>query len=488
MMDIDPAKSPGIGFTIEGVRVLGNKKTAKEVLLDAARVPVGKPFTLELRDRIQRDLLSSGFVRSADVNWEVSKERPNAVNLFLSVKEKITWFVAPNFSYTDGRYGGSVAFGDRNLGGIGKQLRVYLGYNTEAQRVSVRYTDPNIMFSPWGWGTLVGYSRSIFKDYDPTEKGIRRGMLLREQVFQRFSTELELKYRWFDWVTTGLRYRFGLVDSEEPLCLRSSPIDQRTFQRCPTGYEGLDPSLLGASWYVGPEAFLGDHGLWVDHTGQGSKFWRWRRDAGFVLFADVSRMRSVHGMEDGFKVDGELSVNHRHLGGSFDYVTWKAQYDHALSFAKSAVFGARHVLSWHMEYWQTHNAPYFREPRVGGTDLRGFLSQQFVGDSLARATVEYKVHLFHVGWLMVRAVAFWDTAWLFFRQGGAEDATLREEGDFRRVLLAGTPGPGDLRSWHNGIGAGLRVYIKGISFGTLGVDLAYGIEANRVRFVVMVGS
>ncbi len=66
--------------------------------------------------------------------------------------------------------------------------------------------------------------------------------------------------------------------------------------------------------------------------------------------------------------------------------TWKAEYDHALSFGKNPSFGARHVLSWHVEHGQTYDAPYFREPRVGGSDLRGFMSQQFVGDTLTIST------------------------------------------------------------------------------------------------------
>lgn len=488
MLDLDPAKAPGMGFTIAGVRVLGNKRTALGVILNAARVPLGQPLTVELRDRIQRDLLSTGLLSSVEVYWEVAKDRPGAVTLFLSVKEKISWFIAPNFSYADGQYGGSIAFGDRNLAGLGKQLRIYLGYNNEAQRVAIRYKDPHIAFSPWSWAAVATYARSIFKDYDPSESGIRRGLLLRQQTYQRFSTELEASYRFYHWVTLGLRYRFGLVDIEKPQCMRASPLGQRTFQRCPTAYEGLDAALLGASWYVGPEAFLDEQGQWVDNTSQRSKFWNWKRDAGAVLFTEVSRMRSVHAMEDGFSVEGELSVNHRYLGSGFDYVTWRGVYDHALSFGKNPKFGARHVLSWHVEHGQTHAAPYFRELRVGGTDLRGFLSQQFVGDTLTSATVQYKVHMFRVGWLLVRAVAFWDTAWIFFREAGKRDGQLREQGDLRRVYLPESPGPKDLRSFHNGIGAGLRIYIRGISFGTLGVDFAYGIESNRVRFVVIIGT
>lgn len=484
----DLSKAPGMGLIIGSVRVLGNKKTKTATILIAARVPLGKPLTAEMVQRIQRDVLSAGYVRSVDVNWEISKDRKDTLCLFLVVKEKISWFVAPYFSYTEGQYGGSIAFGDRNLLGTGKQLRFYLGYNTESQRVSIRYKDPNIFFTPWYWATMADYTRSVFKDYDPSKAAMRRGSLLRVQTFQRFTTELEAGYRWYHWVTTGIRYRFGLVDTERPHCLRASPLGERVFQRCPTSPADLDPALLGVSWYVGPEALLDDNGQWVDHTSHRAKFWKWRRDAGIVLLPELSRMHIIHGMEHGFSVAGHLSVNHRYLGGSFNYVTWKTEYDHALSFGRNPLFGARHNLRWHVEHGQNHNAPYFRDLRVGGTDLRGFISQQFSGDSLTRSTLEYKVHMFTVGWLMFRAVAFWDSAWVFFRKAGGKDALVQERDERRRFHLPYSPGPMDLRSWHNSLGTGLRIYIKGLSVGTVGVDVAYGIDVNKVRFVVTLGN
>ncbi len=487
MIRMDPQKTPGIGFKIIGVRILGNKKTARGTILTAARVPIGKPFTLKIRDRIRRRLMSCGFIRRAVVNWEVAKSQPESVILFISVKEKFSWFIAPMFSYSDGQYGGSVAFGDKNLGGKGKQIRFAAGYNNESQRVTVRFTDPNIVFSPWYWGIYVDYTRSNLKEFDPSAEGIKHATLLRFQTFQRFNTGIKLGYKWYDLVSTGVSYRFGLVDFDRPFCLRASPEDESLYQRCPTRPEGLDPTTLGQSWYVGPMA-VRQNGVWTDALSEREHFWNWRRDAAVVLEAKIQRMDDIHAMQHGFNLHGEVAIANRNLGGSFDYVTWFAEYHHALSFMRNPEYGARMMLEWRIRHSQTHGAPYYRELRAGGTDVRGFVSQQFVGDTMTYTRVQFKVHMFKVGWFMFRAVAFWDNAWIYFRHGGERNALLRESDTHRRYYLPWAPGAGNSRSFHSGIGAGLRVYIKGISIGTLGVDIAYGIGSDRPRFVVMLGT
>jgi outer membrane protein assembly factor BamA len=487
MLPMDPNKTPGIGYKIVGVRILGNEKTSRGTLLTHARVPLGHPFTLEVRDRIRRRLLSSGFVSKAVINWEVAKDKKESVILFITIKEKFSWFIAPMFSYSEGEYGGSLAFGDKNLAGLGKQMRFYAGYSNETQRLAMRYRDPNIALSPWYWTIFLSYTRSNLKEFDPSAEGIRRARLLRLQTFQRFNTGIELGYRWFNWVTTGVRYRFGLVDFENPHCRRARPAGETVFQRCPTRPDGLDAATLGRSWYVGPMAVPTGDG-WTDSLSQREKFWNWKRDAAVVLTADISRMHNIHGMLHGFRVDGAVTIANRNLGGSFDYVTWNVAYHHSLSFLRNPEFGARMMLEWFASHSQTHGAPFNRELRAGGTDVRGYVSQQFVGDTLSRTRVQYKVHMFRLGWFMFRAVAFWDMAWIYFRDGGSGQAVFRAHAGHRRYYLPGAPSATDARSFHNGIGAGLRVYVKGLAIGTIGVDIAYGFGTRKPRFVVMLGT
>ena len=43
-------------------------------------------------------------------------------------------------------------------------------------------------------------------------------------------------------------------------------------------------------------------------------------------------------------------------------------------------------------------------------------------------------------------------------------------------------------SWHNGIGGGLRFYLRGVVLPLLGLDFAYGFESNAFQWYVNIGS
>jgi hypothetical protein len=235
-------------------------------------------------------------------------------------------------------------------------------------------------------------------------------------------------------------------------------------------------------------AIRDDHGVWTDSLDQRGRFWNWKRDAQIQIHVGIVRTQHIYGMMRGFDIDGLLTVAAQNLGGSFDYVTWTLRYQHGFNFAKSQDFGARHNLTLYAEQSATHNAPYFRELRVGGTDLRGYMSQQLVGDTLTRFSIQYKVHLFTLGWFMFRAVAFYDTAWIFFRDGGHAETQLLASKGLRRYYLPHATGPESRTLWNNGIGTGLRIYIKPLSMGSIGLDVAYGFEARAVRFIVTIGT
>ena len=57
-----------------------------------------------------------------------------------------------------------------------------------------------------------------------------------------------------------------------------------------------------------------------------------------------------------------------------------------------------------------------------------------------------------------------------------------------RSFLPDTPSGVVRDSWHNGIGAGLRMYLKGVVLPLLGVDVAYGFESEAVRVYLSIGS
>ena len=62
-----------------------------------------------------------------------------------------------------------------------------------------------------------------------------------------------------------------------------------------------------------------------------------------------------------------------------------------------------------------HNLPFWNELTVGGPNLRGYLYQQFRGDTQVSGKAEYHFPLFSIGPADFRALFFYDVAALWFR-------------------------------------------------------------------------
>ena len=45
----------------------------------------------------------------------------------------------------------------------------------------------------------------------------------------------------------------------------------------------------------------------------------------------------------------------------------------------------------------------------------------------------------------------------------------------------------DRGHWHNGVGGGMRLYLKSINIPLLGFDFGYGLESHETRFYIALG-
>jgi hypothetical protein len=99
--------------------------------------------------------------------------------------------------------------------------------------------------------------------------------------------------------------------------------------------------------------------------------------------------------------------------------------------------------------------------------------------------------LFTVHGLSVRAIGFYDTNLTWFRGLPPQSGGLSrfvERGDGFRDYLPDTPSGLVRDSWHNGIGLGIRMYLKGVVLPLIGVDVAYGFESQAVQVYLALGS
>jgi surface antigen Omp85-like protein len=113
--------------------------------------------------------------------------------------------------------------------------------------------------------------------------------------------------------------------------------------------------------------------------------------------------------------------------------------------------------------------------RTGGAALRGYLVNEFHGDTLVTIQLEEAMPLFKFWKLNFAGAIFADAGALLERHpGGVASGELTQ---------APTP---SLKDFHTGAGAGLRILIPGISIPALKLDLAYGFDVSDVALIFSV--
>jgi outer membrane protein assembly factor BamA len=117
------------------------------------------------------------------------------------------------------------------------------------------------------------------------------------------------------------------------------------------------------------------------------------------------------------------------------------------------------------------NLPYYIELMSGGDNLRGYLSRQFRGDTKYAFGEELFVPIHEFKRFILRTNVFWDTGILYFKDVKDDDGNA-----FSRD------------KWHNGVGVGLRCYLRGINIPLFGFDFARGLEDGAFAYYITVGA
>ena len=110
----------------------------------------------------------------------------------------------------------------------------------------------------------------------------------------------------------------------------------------------------------------------------------------------------------------------RSFGGDFKYWKAGASWEHGIKVFKS------HNFVYSASTRVGKNLPFTQEMTAGGTNLRGYLYQQFRGDTQVHAEVEYHFPLFSIGPLDFRALG------LLRRLGGLVPQSARDDRRTRR--------------------------------------------------------
>ncbi len=388
---------------LEGYAVKGNTKTKKNVILREMRLKKGEPFNVKKARRSMQRVYNLGFFE--DVNMKLNPGvEPNAIVLEVDVVEKRTgnFGIGAGYSSSDG-FVGMVSIGDTNFRGTGDAVSLvyeFSGDATDAHGYTFSYRHP-WMDSKETTGTFRIYNRTYeYDDYDTN------GNLTEEYMRKYSGGEITLGRPVSEYSSNyiTLRNRNDHYQTHESGTNRST-----------SDYEAWRNANFGLT-----------RSLTLEHVTD-------TRDNIYYPTSGgrVSLQKEFAGWGGDFKYQKYTIEDQRYLKvGHAQVIALRGQYGHG-----------------------NGSMPESAQYKIGGQDtLRGYRDDQFRGNSMYLATVEYRFPI--VSKVQGALFTDWGAAW---NSGWNPQGT------------------------HGSIGIGMQLQTP---VGPIRLDWGHGTQGNRVHFSV----
>ena len=446
----DPAFA--VGEEITDVRVLGNQRTDESTIRSCAGIAIGDTLEPDTLDTVRERLNTRGLFSDVNVWWE---PHGSGVRVNISVKDKFPWAPVPTGSWSANNKALGLVFVHGNLFGRGKQLLLAGRLASIDSGAAVAYRDPSL-FGSWIYWQLQGFvQRQIIPEYltdnlaVPTEN--------RETRLLSGGFEPAIGIAWLRRIKTQVGWHLEKVTLDDGSNLPTDPSVPLVNATAP-GTIGVGRAMLSFDF----------------------------RAREFAVMT-------------GAALSGAVDYASPQFGSDFTYWRVGASWEQGIRVFKS------HNFIYMVGANAGHNLPFFAENTAGGTNLRGYLVQQFRGDTQVAGKVEYHFPLFSIGSLDFRALGFYDFSAIWFREAppttvvtDATDPTQmylqRDTRDLRTFPYEPTTGSGVPfgfsfnNSIHNAVGGGLRFFLRSVAVPLIGFDAGYGIEAHHWQFMLIVGA
>jgi len=445
---VAPSRALAIGETIVDVRVLDNQRTEESTVRSIAGVSHGDILESDTLDKVRERLNTTGLFSDVNVWWEPHGE---GVRVNISVKDKFPWAPVPTASWSANNKSIGLLFVHGNLFGRGKQLAIGGRLATIDSGATLAYRDP-AFFGSWIYWQVQGLiQRQVIPEYqnytnDTNMVYLSDPLELRETHLFSYGFEGAVGVAWLRRVKTQVAWHLEQYNYD-------GTFDPATGVRVPVD------STKGGTVGIGRASLTFDF-----------------RAREFAVMHGTALSAALDYASPDFKSD-------------FTYWRAGASWEHGIKFFKS------HNLVYFIGATAGHNLPLWAENTAGGPNLRGYLTQQFRGDTQLGGKVEYHFPLFSIGSLDFRALGFYDVQAIWFRENPYDPNNTN--------YVMGTRQTPDMRnfpqdnsyngfSWnqsvHNDVGGGLRFFLRSVAVPLVGVDAGYGIEAKSWRFLIVVGA
>jgi outer membrane protein insertion porin family len=441
------SEAAAVGERIADVRVMGNLRTAEDTIRSLAGVKIGDTLDTDTLASVRERLNTAGLFADVNVWWESYGE---GVRVNIAVKDKFPWAPVPTGSWSANNKSLGLLFVHGNLFGRGKQMALGGRIATLDSGGLLAYRDP-ALFGTWLYWELKALAqRQILPEYDINTYNMNPVAPWRATTLDSFGIEPAFGVAWFRRVKTQVSWRVDKVNYKADRLKLYSQDDGSLLS--PDGVESTRGGIAG----VGRAAVAFD--------------WRARE----------------HAVMTGPALGGNVDVGARIFRSDFSF--WRA----SVFWEQGIRLFRRHNFVYILGATMGKDLPMWWETTAGGPNLRGYLGQQFRGDTQLNARAEYHFPLFSVGSLDFRALGFFDLAAIWYRSlpevDGVSGYRVRTSDGRTFNPNYVEQGFNSTRDVHKDVGGGLRFFLRSVAVPLVGIDVGYGLESHIPRFILIVGA
>ena len=414
---------------VEGFKVKGNKKTKDYVVTREMRLKVGKPFNAKAARRSMQRVYNLGFFEDVNIKLNPGKE-PNGVEVEISVAETNTgvFGIGAGYSNADG-FIGMVTIGDKNFRGIGDNVSLRWEFGGEDNKnFDFSYSRPWLDSKETRMTVNLYNITNEYADYDEKADEIARYDKNRKGQEITFSRRSGHSDFISNYVTLKNRKDSYMGPAEDYENYASQYYESWFKERAPRKWR---------NWY--PESYLE----------------RRKESFGSTRSLTIGRVYdsrdNVQDPHEGKRL--AYSFEWAAFGGDFDFRKFYGDWRY---YFRAGKHNTTNTWAWHLAAgYADGDMPLGQRFAMGGTDtLRGYEDDQFRGNSMLQATLEYRFPIVK----KVQGVLFTDNGYAWDK---------RHEDHF------------DLSKIKNSAGVGLRINSP---LGPVKLDYGYGDDGGRFHF------
>ena len=419
---------------VEGFKVKGNKKCKDYVITREMKLKPGKPFNAKDARRSMQRVYNLGYFEDVNVKLNPGRE-PNSVEVEIDVVEMNTgtFGIGAGYSNADG-FVGMISIGDKNFRGTGDKINIRWEFGGEDNKnYDFSYTRPWIDDKETSATINLYDITNEYADYDINGDEIARYDKKRRGQELTFSRKTHNEYI-SNYIT--LKNRDDIYKGEAD------------------GYEGDKEQYYEDQFYKeNPDGSIASksdkYKNWMPKTAEERRKENFGTTRSITLGRIFDSRDNIYDPHEGKRMAYSVEWAGG-LGGDFDFTKFTADWRYYYRAGGESVW----ALNLGAGY-ADGDMPLSQRYSMGGSDtLRGYEDDQFRGNSMVKATLEYRFPIVK----KVQGVLFTDNGYAWDK---------RHEDDFDFGLLK------------NSYGVGLRINSP---LGPVKLDYGYGEDGGKFHF------